>query len=350
MYDFFVSDNVILLSIISVSLVFSFILTPFIKETARRMGVIDVPRDNRRMHKDAVPLMGGAAMIISFILTALLFFKSYYEPVSNNVIFVAAGVLLCGVFGLLDDALALNPFYKLGFQTLLSAFSAFFISRIEAFTLFGRVFSLGALSFPVTVFWILFMMNAINLTDGMDGLASGVSAISAFSLSVLLFIYGERDFSLLAVCVCGACLGFLLYNSNPASVFMGETGSAFLGFILSTISTRLFSSPNPSPMSTVFLLFILPISETVSSFFRRIFSGKNPLLPDKKHIHHLLYNRGFSVRKICIILYTFAAASSFSAVIYPEYGTLSALIFAASIVFIRLSLDSEKKIYDRHIR
>ncbi|MGN1095911.1 MAG: glycosyltransferase family 4 protein [Eubacteriales bacterium] len=343
MHDFFVADNVILPAVIAVSLVFSFAITPFARESARIGGVLDIPLDNRRMHKKPIPLMGGTALIISFVLTLIIFFSIYNAGFTVRTLILILGSLLCGAFGIIDDVYALSPFSKLLFQFVISVFAALFFGRIEAFTLFGATFSLGVFSFPVTVLWILFMMNAINLTDGMDGLCAGISAICAFALSVLLYLRSDYAMSLCAACICGACIGFLPYNSAPASVFMGETGSAFLGFVLSVLAVSCFSYREPSSASGIFLIFILPISETVSSFFRRVFHGKNPFSPDKKHIHHILYSRGFSVMQVSFILYAFTAISALCAVIYSEYAAFAAVVFASSVVFIRLMLDERHK-------
>ncbi len=331
MKDFF-DDYFFLLPPFLLSFLFAALLTPYVKKAARAAGILDIPKDTRRMHKDAVPLAGGAAMVLAVVLSAIL---SGYGGEEAPIL---ALISLCAFFGLIDDIFAVKPLMKIAFQGTMALLAALFIGGIEAFSVFGNVFYTGALALPLTVFFVMFMMNAVNLTDGMDGLAAGNSAIMAFSLSLILFLLYEDADASLALALSGACLGFLIYNSHKASVFMGETGSATLGFLLSVLSLKLFSGAIHAPLSVVVLLFLLPASETVSSFFRRILNGKSPFSADKSHIHHLLYARGFTVRRICLILYTFTALSCFSAIILPRHTVLSAMAFSLAVVFIRYKL------------
>ena len=340
---FFVADGIVLPAVIAVALVFSFIITPYIRALARRWGVMDIPHDARRMHTRAVPLMGGAAVILSFLLTAAVFFAMNGARFDGRVAALMFGAFLCGACGLMDDIFALRPMAKLAFQFVAALFAAVFAGRIEAFTVFGVSFSLGAFALPATIVWIMLIMNAVNLMDGMDGLASGVCSAISFALSVVLFLRGEFALSLCACAITGACLGFLCHNSAPASIFMGETGSAFFGFTLAVLTLPCYSAHEPDAASTALLLFLLPISETASSFFRRVLRGKSPFTPDKKHIHHLLHENGFTVPQICLILYAFAALSALCAVIHTEYSVFSVLILGTAIVFIREMLTHKQR-------
>jgi UDP-GlcNAc:undecaprenyl-phosphate GlcNAc-1-phosphate transferase len=343
MSNFFVADTVSLPSVIAAGFVLCLAVTPYISALARRMGVLDIPRDSRRMHKRAVPLMGGGAMVLSFLICAALFIFSYDVPFDERVFALLFGAFLCAACGIIDDIFTLLPWQKLFFQLIVALFAATFVGRVESFTVFDLKIELGALSFPATALFIVLIMNAVNLIDGMDGLASGVCAAISFALAVVLFASGQMDFAVCACALCGVCLGFLAYNSAPASIFMGETGSAFLGFSLAVLTLPLYSSESSDAASTAVLLFLLPVSELFGSFLRRVLHGKSPFAPDKKHIHHLLYENGFSVPKICLILYTFVFISAVCAVLHTEYSALSAVLLAAAIVFIKLMLGTKFK-------
>ena len=329
-------------AVIASAFVICFAVTPYISVLARRMGVLDIPRDARRMHKRAIPLMGGGAMVLSFLICAALFFFPYGKMLDGKTAALIFGALLCAACGLIDDIFTLGPWQKLSFQLVAALFAAAFAGRIEAFTIFDLKIELGAFSVPATAAFIVMIMNAVNLTDGMDGLASGICAAISFALSVVLSINGEVSYAICACALCGACLGFLAHNAAPAAIFMGETGSAFLGFSLAVLILPCYSERVYDAASTAILLFLLPVLELASSFFRRVLRGKSPFAPDKKHIHHLLYENGFSVVQICLILYTFSALSAICAVIHTEYSAVSAIVLASAIVFIRAMLTYKK--------
>lgn len=182
------------------------------------------------------------------------------------------------------------------------------------------------------------MMNAVNLTDGMDGLCAGTCAVSAACLSLQLFAAGESAYALFAAALAGACLGFLFHNRAPAKIFMGETGSAFLGFALAVLSLPLFSAERCAPLAAVLPLFLLPLCEAAGSFLRRAERGRNPFAPDKEHMHHVLFARLGSVPYVCAIMYAFSLACAFSALAYERRRVLSLLLFTAATVGMRLLL------------
>lgn len=343
MPKFFMAGDISLPAVIASAFVLCFAVTPYIASLARRMGVLDIPRDGRRMHKRAVPLMGGGAMVLSFLICASLFFLPNGEGFDGGTAALLFGAFLCASSGLIDDIFTLTPLQKLSFQIVAALFASAFAGRIEAFTVFDLKIELGALSVPATAAFIVVVMNAVNLTDGMDGLASGICAAISFALAVILSARAQSSFAICACALCGVCLGFLLHNSAPASIFMGETGSAFLGFSLAVLTLPLYSSESADAASTAVLLFLLPAAELLSSFLRRVLKGKSPFEPDKKHIHHLLYENGFSVPAICIILYTFVCLCAVCAVLNTGYSAFSAVLLALAIIFIRMMLGYKNK-------
>jgi UDP-GlcNAc:undecaprenyl-phosphate GlcNAc-1-phosphate transferase len=221
--------------------------------------------------------------------------------------------------------------------------ASLFLARAEAFSFFGYNVSLGALSVPATALWIVFMMNAVNLTDGMDGLCAGTSAVSAACLAVLLFAHGESACALFAAALSGACLGFLFHNRAPAKIFMGETGSAFLGFALAVLALPLFTQDKPAPLAAVLPAFLFPLCEAAGSFLRRVSQGRNPFAPDKSHMHHVLYARGLSVPLVCAAEYTFALLCALCALEYGTHRAAALALFTAAVVFMRLMLAGKRK-------
>lgn len=323
---------------IILGLILSFIITPFVRRLALKAGIVDVPRDGRRMHKSAVPLAGGAGMIAAFLISLAMFGEySGARPFP-----LAVFCLLCGIYGLLDDKFALPAIAKLAFQFFAGACVSLVLGRIEELSAFGNTISLGVLSVPATALWVVFMMNAVNLTDGMDGLCAGTSAVSAACLSLLLLAHGEGLYALFAAALSGTCLGFLFHNRAPAKIFMGETGSAFLGFALAVLSLPLFSRGVSAPLAAVLPAFLLPLCEAVGSFLRRAERGKNPFAPDKEHMHHVLFARFGSVPAVCAVMYAFSLACALSALEYEHSRAFAVLLFAAAVVLMRLMLAKKR--------
>ena len=317
-------------------LAISFIITPFVRRLSLRARILDVPHDGRRMHKNAVPLAGGSGIIAAFLLSSALFF-------TGNFAHLAVFCILCGIYGLLDDKQAFPVWAKLAFQLSAGVGASLVLGRIEEISAFGKGISLGVFSVPLTALWIAFMMNAINLIDGMDGLCAGTSAISAACLSLLHFARGNMAYALFAAALSGSCLGFLFHNRAPAKIFMGETGSAFLGFALSVLSLPLFAEGESAPIASVALVFLLPVCEAAGSFLRRAERGKNPFSPDKEHMHHVLFERMGSVPAVCAVMYAFSFACAFSAVEYAQNRMLSVLIFIVAVVLMRVLLAKGKR-------
>ena len=315
-------------------LILSFTATPFVRRLALRVGIVDIPRDGRRMHERAVPLAGGAGMIAAF-LASLAVFGAYagFRPYPS-----AFFCLMCGAYGFIDDKYALPVYAKLAFQLASGVAASLVLGRIEAFSLFGSTVLTGALSAPLTALWVAFMMNAVNLTDGLDGLCAGTSAVSAACLSLLHFAAGNLPYALFSAALSGGCLGFLFHNVAPAKIFMGETGSAFIGFMLAVLSLPLFSREVHSPLASVFPAFLLPLCEAAGSFLRRAEKGKNPFAPDKEHMHHVLFARFGSAPAVCAVMYAFSLICAFAALEYSHNRVAAFLLFAFAVVFIRLLL------------
>ena len=221
----------------------AFITTPVVRTLAFRVGAVDVPRDNRRMHNHPIPRMGGLAIFFGFILSALIF-----VPLDAPLRGMLLGAVIIVILGIFDDIYALPALPKLLVQIAAATVAVLMGNQIEVLSN-PNIFSsnpywdLGFLSIPISVFWIVGITNAVNLIDGLDGLACGVSTISSMTMLVIALTVAEPDVALLMAALAGGCIGFLPYNLNPAKIFMGDTGSTFLGFILATVSIEgLFKS------------------------------------------------------------------------------------------------------------
>lgn len=282
--------------------VVSLLTTPGVLRLARKIGAMDIPMDSRRMHKVPIPRMGGLAIFLGFLLAVLLF-EGVGERSFRAMLLGALCVVILGIF---DDKYSLGPYLKLAVQIAAASIVVFWgDSRIIRLTnLFdsdGRgFFDLGLFSYPVTILWIVAITNAVNFIDGLDGLACGVCSISSASLLVIALILVSRDdaaatVALAMAALTGAILGFVPYNKHPARIFMGDTGSAFLGFILACVSIQgLFKFHTMISFAVPVLLLGLPIVDICFAVIRRILRGQNPMKADRNHIHHRLIDMGYS--------------------------------------------------------
>ena len=312
----------------------SLISTPVVRSLAFRMHAVDVPRDNRRMHDHPIPRMGGLAIFFGFLLSVLIFL-----PLTEQLRTMLLGSVIIVVLGIVDDIKALGPKLKFAVQIVAALVAVSggnrieFLSNINIFSS-NPYWDLGWLSFPITVLWIAGITNAVNLIDGLDGLACGVSTISSMTLLVIALIVTEPDIAILTAALAGACSGFLPYNLNPAKIFMGDTGSTFLGFILATASVEgLFKFHMIISFAVPFLMLGLPIFDTCFAIVRRISHGQSPLAPDRGHIHHRLIDMGFSQKQAVATLYIISAILGLSAVVLTTAGVLRAMIFLVALCF-----------------
>ena len=330
-----------------VALVVSFLMTPVVKTLAYKVGAIDVPKDARRMHKKPVPRLGGLAIFIGFMVSALLF-----VPITDEMKSILLGAVVIVILGVIDDSMALPAKLKFVVQILAALIPATHGVTIRAFSN-PNIFSenlywvLGGLSIPITVLWIVGVTNSVNLIDGLDGLANGVSTISATTMLVISLMLAEADVSITLAALVGASVGFLPYNLNPAKMFMGDTGATFLGYILATMSIQgLFKYYAVISFVVPFLILGLPIFDTGFAFFRRIANGQSPMHADRGHIHHRLIDMGLNQKQAVATLYVISAILGLSAVVLTTGGEQRAmLLFAAlciaAIVAARLAFPKE---------
>ena len=326
------------------AILIAFIATPVVKSLAEKVGAVDVPKDNRRMHNHPIPRMGGLAIFLGFLLSTLIF-----VPLSNAMQGMLLGSVIIVILGIFDDIYALPALPKLVVQ-IAAALAAVLHGNVIQVISNPNIFSdnpywvLGAWAVPVSVIWIVAITNAVNLIDGLDGLAVGVATISSLTMLVIAMLVSDSLVALMMAALAGSCIGFLPYNHNPAKIFMGDTGSTFLGFVLATVSIQgLFKFYTIISFAVPFLMLGLPLFATCFAILRRLSKGQNPMAPDRSHVHHRLIDMGFSQKQAVAILYVISAILGLSAVVLTTSGALKAMVLLcalclAGLIAARISL------------
>ena len=321
----------------TIAFAISLAATPFVINLAHKIGAVDVPDNERRIHKKPIPRLGGLAIFYGF-LVALLCFAKIDEQLRGILI---GSLIIVGV-GIIDDVKQLRALIKLAAQLLAAVIVVFHNVRITAISVPGfisetGVLQLGFLSIPITIAWIVGVTNAVNLIDGLDGLAVGVSSIASFSLFFIAILGGEQNVAIISAALAGGCLGFFPYNFNPAKIFMGDTGSQFLGFMLSAICIQgLFKGYVVISFIIPLLILGLPLFDTVFAIIRRAWNHKPIMGADRGHLHHRLLDSGFSQKQTVAILYIIASILGISAVLVLERGAYVAcmlILIAVSVAF-----------------
>ena len=330
--------NLPLIGIVAAALMVAFLValitTPVVKNLAFRMGAVDVPRDNRRMHNHPIPRMGGLAIFLGFLLSVLVFLD-----LTDQMRGMLLGAVIIVVLGIFDDIYSLRAMFKFVVQivaALVAVLAGNVIETLSNPNVFSQnlYWDLGFLSIPVTVLWIVAITNAVNLIDGLDGLACGVSAIGSMTLLVISLAISDGPVAILMAALTGGCLGFLPYNMNPAKIFMGDTGSTFLGFILAVVSIQgLFKLYTIISFAVPFLMLGLPIFDTCFAFIRRIAHGQSPMHADRSHVHHRLIDMGLNQKQAVAVLYMISAILGLSAVVLTTSGPVKAMLLLMALCF-----------------
>ena len=304
------------------ALVASIILTPLVIKLAFRIGAVDRP-NYRKVHASVMPRIGGLAIFGAFLIGYAILL-----PKDDHVTGILIGALIIIVVGFLDDMLEITAKAKLAGQLAAAiVVVAWGGLQIEFINLpFIGQFDFGYLSIPITIIWIIGITNAINLIDGLDGLAAGVSTIALIAIAVMAMIMGNMFVVATASILAASSLGFLFYNFHPAKIFMGDTGSLFLGFMISVLA--LLGFKNVAVVSLVIPVIILgiPISDTFFAIVRRIRMKQSITAPDKSHLHHCLLRSGFSHRQTVLIIYALAILFGVAAVLFSQATVWGAIM------------------------
>ena len=306
-----------LLAIFLAAGVIAYIMTPVAIWLAQKIGAVDMP-NQRKVHTHAMPRIGGIAIFAGVMLPGL--FEAGYVLKGQYLPFwgILAGGTIIFAVGLLDDLVELSAWKKLAGQSLGACVAITCGLRVHFITGISsdHLYVLGVLSIPVTFLWLVGVTNAINLIDGLDGLAAGVSGIAALSLGIVAYTQGQPALLVLMVVIGGAILGFLPYNFHPAQTFMGDCGSNFLGFLMG--ATAILGMAKMTAIVSLLvpvLILGVPILDTLFAILRRMHNGVGIFSPDKNHLHHRLLKMGFSHAHTVLIIYGVSAVFGASAIV-----------------------------------
>lgn len=297
-------------------------VVPVMRRVALQTGTVDKPAA-RKIHSSPVPLLGGAAIYLAFILVLIFFGDRDYI---NEVVGIFVGASLMSFMGVVDDRWGLGSYAKLGGQMLAAGILVYTGVKVQ---LFG-----GWLDVAVTLLWVVGITNALNLLDNMDGLSGGVAMIAAIFFTLLAAMSKQYLVGALAAALAGACAGFLIYNWNPAHIFMGDAGSLFLGFMLAAVAIKLRFPTNSTTVTWMIPLLVLglPIFDTTLVFISRLRRGKNPLTtPGKDHVSHRLAFLLGSRREAVLVCYLICCAFGVAAIFVSQASFNEAFVVAMSV-------------------
>ena len=309
----------------------SFLLTPLIAKISMKLYIVAWPGE-RHIHKKITPRMGGLAIYTAFLVGCAFFVRG-----DQQIISLLLGAFVIAVCGVLDDLIEMNAKVKLSFQIIATLIVVFYGQiRIDHINIPGGFnIDFGTLSTIVTILWIIGITNAVNLIDGMDGLCAGVSSIILATFAMISYIQGRLDIVLLSIILLAAIIGFLFHNFYPAKIFMGDTGSLFIGYMIAAISLLGFKSSAFLTLGPAIFILAIPILDTFLSIVRRKVKGVAIMTPDKEHLHHtLMFKLQLSQTKAVLIIYaiTFYFSQVSFAYLIDKKVAFWMLIFAAIVI------------------
>jgi UDP-GlcNAc:undecaprenyl-phosphate GlcNAc-1-phosphate transferase len=307
--------------------IISLLLTPLVKKLAIKIGATDQPNE-RKVHTRIMPRLGGLAIFIGFLIGCYLF-----VPNDLQIWPIIAGGVVIALIGILDDVYGLSAKIKFVGQIFAAAIPVLGGVQIDFFAVpNGEFIYFGWFAIPLTIFWIVAITNSINLIDGLDGLAAGVSSIAIFTISAISFMMGNPLAPILGVVLLGSTLGFLVFNFYPAKIFMGDTGSLFLGYMISILSViGLTKSAAFFSLIIPMIILAVPLIDTAFAIIRRFVQKKPLMAPDKFHLHHNMLRLGFTHRQSVVLIYLLSGIFSLAAILFTR-----ATIWGASFLIVLL--------------
>jgi len=337
------------LTVFLTSLLLTLIFTPIAIFIAPKIGAVDIPKDGRRMHDKPMPRFGGLAIFIGTTASAALFLVSGNGKMT--------GILICGaliyILGLIDDLRGMPAKVKFLGQIAVACAAFGFGIRINFIQFFfspeaGYTFFSGLSAFILTVAWIVGITNTINLIDGLDGLAAGVTTIASLSIAFAAFLSsGQEAAALSMLALAGGALGFLPFNFNPAKIFMGDSGALFLGFMLAALSVE-GATKSATVVAIIVPVLVLgvPIFDTMFAILRRMLNKRPIMEADKGHLHHRIMAAGFGQKRAVLMLYGISGVMGVAAVmlsrqLYIESAALTAI--AATLIYVFLTASEDRK-------
>ncbi|WP_342042438.1 glycosyltransferase family 4 protein [Bacillus sp. OTU2372] len=313
------------------------IATPFVIKLAIKIGATDKP-NKRKVHQKIMPRLGGLAIFIGVFVG--YFVSGLY---SQRILTISVGAVLIIIIGILDDLYELSAKVKFAGQLLVALLIVSSGLKVDFLTIPFVVdrMDLGLFSYPLTVFWIVGITNAINLIDGLDGLAAGISSIGIASLGLLAALSGKGLILTIALILLGSTLAFLFYNFHPAKIFMGDTGALFLGYCISILSLLgLYKSVTLFSIIIPIIILGVPVFDTTFAIIRRIMNRQPIGAPDKSHLHHRIMELGLSHRNTVLIIYCFGILFSVAAILL-ESVTLWVALIVLVVLFIIIHIIAE---------
>lgn len=333
------------LKIIGIVFIFVALIIPFIKKIAVHIGAVDIP-GGRHIHKRITPKLGGVAIFFGFLLGYMLFGSQTPQMIS---ILIGGIVLL--LFGIFDDIKRLPPSIQFIGQIAAAIIVVYYGGIVlKDISAYGIYIDFGIFAKPLTIFFIVAVINCMNFIDGLDGLASGIGVIFFITISIIIHgtgIYNGLDASLSLIMI-GATLGFLVHNFYPAKIFLGNSGSMFLGYIISVISLLGFKNVTLTSFIVPVLILAVPILDTLFAIIRRLLKGESPTKGDGKHIHHQLLGLTSSQVKTVLIIYSINILFSFASIVYVlQNQILGQVIYAILLVIILWFILTTDILFDR---
>ncbi len=319
------------------SFAISLLATPFAKKMSFKLKAIDYPK-SRGLHSEPMPRMGGIAIVLGFMITMLLMCFFVPEFITTQFFGFLIGGAIIVILGMLDDIYELSAKFKFLVQILVAIIVVSTGTRINVI-MWPAWEYFKNFNAPITVFWIIGVINAVNLIDGVDGLAAGVTSIAALCLTILCIISGTTTAVVLSSTLAGACLGFLPRNFSPAEVYMGDTGSTFLGYVLAVSSCiGVYKSYALLSVVIAVLAMALPILDTLFAMIRRAINHKPIMSPDRGHLHHRLIDSGYSHRQAVMILYGLSAISALIAILIAVQNFQATVVVLVFFIVLLLML------------
>ena len=324
--------------------IFVAFIIPFVKKMAEHVGALDIP-NARKVHKKPMPRLGGLGIFAGFLFGYMLFGEP--SSIMNSVLI---GSFIIVLIGAIDDIKPVKASVKFACQLAAAVVVTFYGKLlIQDLSAFGYYIDFGWFAYPITIFFILGCVNCINLIDGLDGLSSGISAIYFATVGIISIIVGKAgiDFVLTFIML-GSVLGFLVHNFHPASIFAGDSGSLFMGFMIAVIALLGFKSVTLTSLLIPLLILAIPILDTLFAILRRTLKGESISTPDKSHLHHQLLNKNFSHTATVLIIYAINMLFAFASIVYVIGDRKLGYIIYSILVIIVLILVTKTDIVFSH--
>ena len=326
------------LKIILVVFLFVVLIMPIIMKIAEHVKALDIPNE-RKVHKFPIPRLGGLGIFFGFLLGYMLFCSQTPQMIS-----ILIGSFILILVGSIDDINPIKPLPKFCGQLIAAAIVVYYGNVVmQDVSAYGLYINFGFLAKPITIIFILGVINCLNLIDGLDGLTGGIATIFFITISIIISImgiYNGLDASLSLIMI-GATLGFLVYNFHPAKIFMGDSGSMFLGYMIAVISLLGFKNVTLTSFIVPVLILAIPILDTLFAIIRRLLKGESFAKADKEHFHHQILKMAGNQTKTVLIIYLIQILFSAASIVYvlrnPKLGQIIYIVILAIILWLILS-------------